>query len=285
MIKIQNSIIKKSKRRSAAVLGSPGNFGKEIVKSLLDSDDWDSIVLINRLELTDITIVNYPNYKEKVKEYVVEMDNVDRFENCCMGILSMEQCNALFIAMGVGADHAVNGNLIRYSYIDLPVAFARGAKEGTSSVKHVSILTGIGSDKHSIPYTHDQFGLVPSIISKENLYNHIKSKVVESLIELKFPSLSIFRPTTLIGNPVSPKIISDSMVIDAYNMMLGDRNKIKVERTCSPVHWNGTEREKRGSKLMAMGHGNIDLYPFLRTSEYYFDQEANQRKTIITIKT
>ena len=126
---------RQSGRLSAAVLGSPGNFGKEIVKSLLDSNKWNSVILINREELTDVTIVNYNNYKEKVKEYVVQMDNLDRFESCCMGILSMEQCHALFIAMGVGAEFAVNGNLIRYSYVDLPIAFARGAKEGTSSVK------------------------------------------------------------------------------------------------------------------------------------------------------
>ena len=89
---------------SAAVLGCPGNISKEIVKSLLTSRYWDSIVLVNQRKLVDVSIINCCNYKAKVKEYIVETDDISRFENSCMGIMSMEQCHTLFIAMGISAE-------------------------------------------------------------------------------------------------------------------------------------------------------------------------------------
>ena len=235
---------------SAAVLGSTGNIGKEIVKSLLTSRYWDSIVLINQRKLADVSIINSCNYKTKVKEYTVETDDIDRFENSCMGILSMEQCHTLFIAIGIGTERKLDVHMIRKYYIDIPTAFAKGAKQGTSTVKHVSLLAGIGVDKFSILSENGQSTLDHTIISTENLYKQLKIEPIENLINLSFPSLSIFRPTTLTGRPVLPKIIGDSMILDAQYMMLDDRDKVVNQREEGSVHWNGKKIENRGSKVL-----------------------------------
>ena len=234
---------------SAAVIGSSGNFGKEIVKCLLESASWSSIVLINRRKLDDLTLLNLSYYKDKVKEYIVDTDDIERLENSCMGILSMEQCHCLFIAMGVGAEQHIDKGMILRRFVDIPMAFAQGAKQGTPTIKHVSILTGIGLDKGSIPYTHDQFGLVPCLISKYDLHEYMKTQTVKKLIDLKFPSLSIFRTTTLIGKQILPNIIGESMVYDAYNMMVDDRDKVIKEKTSGSAHWDGTVLRTEKSEM------------------------------------
>ena len=235
---------------SAAVLGSSGHFGKEIVKSLLASRYWDSVIMINQWKITDITITNCCNYKTKVKEYIVEIDDIDRFENSCMGILSMEQCHTLFIAIGIDPKIKLDEHTIRKYYIDIPTAFARGAKQGTSTVKHVSFLAGIGARTFSVLSENDQSDLDHTIISTENICKQIRIEPIENLIDLNFPSLSIFRPTSLTGRPVIPKIIGDSMILDAQNMMLDDRDMVVNQREEGSVHWNGKTLENRGSKAL-----------------------------------
>ena len=252
---------------SAAVIGSSGNFGKEIAKYLLESASWSSIVLINRRKLDDVTILNLSYYKDKVKEYIVETDDIERFENSCMGILSMEQCHCLFIAMGIGAEQHLDKGMIRRRYVDIPMAFARGAKQGTPTIKHVSILTGIGLEKGSIPYTHDQFGLVPSLISKYDLQEGVRTQTVKKLIGLRFPSLSIFRTTTLIGKQILPNIIGESMVLDAYNMLLDDKDKVIKEKTSGSAHWDGTVLRTEKSEMKSY-YNNISS-PLLKTLNSY----------------
>ena len=252
---------------SAAVIGSSGNFGKEIVKCLLESTSWSSIVLINRRKLNDVTILNLSYYKDKVKEYIVETNDIERFENSCMGILSMEQCHCLFIAMGIGAEQHLDKGMILRRYVDIPIAFARGAKQGTPTIKHVSILTGIGLEKGSIPYTHDQFGLVPSLISKYDLQEGVRTQTVKKLIGLRFPSLSIFRTTTLIGKQILPNIIGESMVLDAYNMLLDDKDKVIKEKTSGSAHWDGTVLRTEKSEMKSY-YNNISS-PLLKTLNSY----------------
>ena len=194
-------------RRSAAVLGSTGAVGKEIVKSLINRN-WDSIVLINRRQLTEPSIVNADSYKEKVKEYIVDMENINNFENKCAEILKEENSQAIFIAMGVGAASKVDEPTLRKADFELPAAFAKGAKEGTSSVQHVSILTAIGADKDAVPDSHDYFGLIPRTRAGGGLYKHLKGQIEQKLAELNFPTLSAFRPAVLLGTPHTPKVLA-----------------------------------------------------------------------------
>ena len=151
-----------STKRSAAVLGSTGAVGKEIVKSLLQRN-WDSIVLINRRHLKEPSIVDHDNYTDKVKEYIVDMEDINSFENKCAEIFREENSQTLFVAMGVGAASKVDEQTLRKADVELPAAFARGAKQGTASVKHVSILTAFGADKNAVPDTHDYFGLIRDV--------------------------------------------------------------------------------------------------------------------------
>ena len=208
-------------KRSAAVLGSTGAVGKEIVKSLIHRN-WDSIILINRRNLKETSIVDTDGYKEKVKEYIVDMENVDAFESKCTEIFREENSQAIFIAMGVGAPSKVDEPTLRKADVELPAAFAKGAKEGTSSVKHVSILTAIGANKNAVPDTHDYFGLIPRTRAGGGLYNQAKGQIEETLKELNFPSLSAFRPAALIGTPNTPKMLEyispflDKILPDKY---------------------------------------------------------------------
>ena len=194
-------------KRSAAVLGSTGAVGKEIVKSLINRN-WDSIVLINRRQLTEPSIVNANSYNEKVKEYIVDMENINNFENKCAEIIKEENSQAIFIAMGVGAASKVDEPTLRKADFELPAAFAKGAKEGTSSVQHVSILTAVGANKDAVPDSHDYFGLIPRTRAGGGLYQQLKGQIEQKLAELNFPTLSVFRPAVLLGTPHTPKVLA-----------------------------------------------------------------------------
>ena len=263
-------------KRSAAVLGSTGAVGKEIVKSLIHRN-WDSIVLINRRNLKETSIVDTDGYKDKVREYIVDMENVETFESKCTEIFKEENSQAIFIAMGVGAPSKVDESTLRRADFELPAAFANGAKEGASSVKHVSILTAFGADKNAVPDTHDYFGLIPRTRAGGGLYTQLKGQIEETLKELSFPSLSTFRPAALIGTPNTPKMLEyispfldkilpakykssristlgNAMVFDAETSL--DRNEIHN----SVVIFEGTSlhnlyKQSAGAKMEQPSHG------------------------------
>ena len=107
---------------------------------------------------------------------------------------------AVFITMGVGKPSTVSEADLRRVDVELPSAFAGGAK--AAGAAHCSLLTAVGAD----------IAAQPSYFFRTSagggLYNHCKGTVEASVQRLGFASSAAFRPAALIGTPNTPAAVA-----------------------------------------------------------------------------
>eukprot|EP00930_Biecheleria_cincta_P057212 TRINITY_DN43188_c0_g1_i1.p1 TRINITY_DN43188_c0_g1~~TRINITY_DN43188_c0_g1_i1.p1 ORF type:complete len:334 (+),score=56.04 TRINITY_DN43188_c0_g1_i1:23-1003(+) len=196
------------KRLVAAVLGATGAVGQELVRHMIERDQWSRIIVLNRRH------VEYES--EKVEEHIIDMsDSSDngKTQMQCEGILM--NVDALFNTMGVGAASKVSEESLRNVDVSVPSAVFRGAK--AAGVRHASILSAVGADKELDPDAGlSLFGMLPKTTAGGHLYNHCKGMVEHNVHMCGFASVSSFRPAALIGTPHTPGVIAMlSPVLDA----------------------------------------------------------------------
>lgn len=152
--------------KTAIIIGSTGLTGSHLLKTLLSSDVYDKVISFVRRQ----TKISHP----KLTQHVVDFDNIESYQDYVEG-------NDMFCCLGTTIKQA--GSQEAFEKVDLayPVEFAKtGAKNG---VKQFSIVSSIGANPES-----------------SNFYLRTKGKCEEQLRKLPFQSISIFRPSLLIGN-------------------------------------------------------------------------------------
>lgn len=152
--------------KTAIIIGSTGLTGSHLLKTLLSSDVYDKVISFVRRQ----TKISHP----KLIQHVVDFDNIESYQDYVEG-------NDMFCCLGTTIKQA--GSQEAFEKVDLtyPVEFAKtGAKNG---VKQFSIISSIGASPES-----------------SNFYLRTKGKCEEQLRKLPFQSISIFRPSLLIGN-------------------------------------------------------------------------------------
>eukprot|EP00298_Acanthocystis_sp_HF-20_P008194 c17534_g1_i1.p1 GENE.c17534_g1_i1~~c17534_g1_i1.p1 ORF type:complete len:240 (-),score=92.84 c17534_g1_i1:38-757(-) len=164
---------------TCSVLGGSGMVGGSVVRSLLADKNCSKIVLIGRREI--------PNYvgNNRIEQHIVSMDKL-RSES--ERILSQSPTDISIITLGIGPIKGVSIEEIEKVELTYTTEFGIAAKN--SGVRHLSILTSVGSDPNSTGFMG---GFAENLV--------IKGKFEQNMIAQKFPSLSIFRPATIMGNP------------------------------------------------------------------------------------
>jgi uncharacterized protein YbjT (DUF2867 family) len=151
--------------KTAIVAGSTGLVGKQVVKILADSGEYDSVIALVRKGSNFIhddvfTVeVDYRNLTEQSDE----LQGDDVF--CCLGT-TMKKA----------------GSKERFYEVDhtFPLELAQVVKK--NGCRQFSIITASGADTKSLIY-----------------YNRVKGQIEEALKELSFESIHIFRPSVLLG--------------------------------------------------------------------------------------
>ena len=157
-----------SKSRVALVMGVTGETGKEVLRHLVKSPEFTSIVSIGRrkLELPD------ESSYDKVVQKIVDFDNLDAHESDFKGI------DQTFCCLGTTR--------------------AKSGADGFVKVDHAYVLSAAKLlKKNDCP----DFHLLTSIGSNANswfLYPSTKGKVENDLTALGFDHLSIYRPGLLL---------------------------------------------------------------------------------------
>jgi len=152
--------------KTAIIIGSTGLTGNHLLKILLTGDAYDKIISLVRTS----TKISHP----KLVQYVVDFDNPETYENIIEG-------NDMFCCLGTTIKKA--GSQEAFEKVDLiyPVRLAKAAVN--RGVKQFSIISSIGANPQS-----------------GNFYLRTKGKCEEELRKLAFQSISIFRPSLLLGN-------------------------------------------------------------------------------------
>ena len=151
-------------QKTAMVAGASGLTGSHLVKYLCENDAYEKVNIIVRQAIP----YSHPKLLTKIKnlEQVTESDfeGVEDFF-CCLGSTIKKA-----------------GSKEAFEQVDLiaPIQMAKYAK--TQGAKHVLVISAMGANSHSKIY-----------------YNRVKGKMEEKLSTLSIPTVSIFRPSLLLG--------------------------------------------------------------------------------------
>lgn len=147
------------------VVGATGLVGRETVDALLADQTFARVV----------TFVRKPSGKAhpKLVERVVDFEKLEAaFDDA--------RCDAAVCCLGTTIKVAGSKQQFKRVDHDYPLAFARAAK--SKGATQLAIVTALGSDAKSLVF-----------------YNQVKGQVEEALASLGFASLSIARPSLLLG--------------------------------------------------------------------------------------
>lgn len=152
--------------KTAILIGSTGLTGYHLLRKLISSDAYNKVICFVRQS----SKLSHP----KLTQHIVDFDKPESYQDLIEG-------NDMFCCLGTTIKKA--GSQEAFEKVDLhyPLQFAKmGAMKG---VKHFSIMSSIGANPQS-----------------NNFYLRTKGKCEEGLRILPFQSVSIFRPSILIGN-------------------------------------------------------------------------------------
>jgi len=154
-----------SSKKSALVLGATGLIGKELVKVLDESDQYENIKCLARRPI---------ELESKIcEEHIVDFNELHKYHE-------LFKVSDVFCCLGTTIKKAKTKEAFRKVDYEYPEEAAKLAKE--NGAEKFLIVSSMGADPKSLFF-----------------YSRVKGDVEEALISLNLPSLHIFRPSLLLG--------------------------------------------------------------------------------------
>lgn len=162
-----NSFCQAMPEKSAAIIGATGLIGSNLLKMLVADANFRTInVLVRRpFEYND----------PKVRVIVIDFSDYENYRN------ALADNDAVFCAVGT-TRKKVKGDMAAYRKVDvdIPVNAARICSE--TGVNSFLLVSSVGADSKS-----------------GNFYLKMKGEVEDEISNMKIPSVSVFRPSMLMG--------------------------------------------------------------------------------------
>jgi uncharacterized protein YbjT (DUF2867 family) len=154
-------------QRSVVLVGASGLVGAECLRLLLADPGVERVVVLARRPLAAT-----PS-SPKLAAHVVDFDHLEAHA----GLLAADQ---LVCALGTTIGQA--GSRERFRAVDLGIPLALGARAVAEGVRHYLLVSALGADASSRVF-----------------YNRVKGELEQALAALPLRSLSIVRPSLLLG--------------------------------------------------------------------------------------
>lgn len=155
-----------AKQKTAWLAGSTGLVGRHLLRSLLDSADFTTVVALVRRPLD----WSHP----KLHAAVVDFDKLDEGT-------SLPTPTAVFCSLGTTIKKAGSKEAFRKVDYEYPLRLAKLARQ--AGAPEFSIVTSVDADPKS-----------------RNFYLRTKGELEEAIGKLGFPALRIYRPSFLAGD-------------------------------------------------------------------------------------
>jgi uncharacterized protein YbjT (DUF2867 family) len=154
--------------KTAAVIGSTGLIGNQLVQLLAKDKSFDTIRTLVRRPVTPMS--------SKIEMKLVNFDEPESVK------LAIDGSDAVFCAVGT-TQKKVKGDKQAYRKVDydIPVNAARFCAETQCS--SFQLVSSVGADSKS-----------------NNFYLRLKGEVEDAVRSYAIPSVSVFRPSILLGN-------------------------------------------------------------------------------------
>jgi uncharacterized protein YbjT (DUF2867 family) len=150
----------------ALLLGATGLVGRELLALLLEDDRYASVAVVARRS----TGTTHP----KLVEHIFDLDEMESHPEAFVA-------DDVFCALGTTIKVAGSQERFRAVDFEMPLRAARLARECGAS--HYLLVSSLGADPHSRIF-----------------YTRVKGELEQELVKLGFPSLTIARPASLLGD-------------------------------------------------------------------------------------
>jgi uncharacterized protein YbjT (DUF2867 family) len=155
-------------KKNVAIIGATGSNGHQLLTLLLKDTHFADIYVITRRDLMF--------EDERVKNIVIDFSDQAAFKK------ALSFCDVVFCSVGT-TQKQVNGDKVAYRKIDvdIPKKAAQFCEEngGTTFL----LVSSVGADSKS-----------------GNFYLALKGEVEDYVVKRNIPSITIFRPSLLLGN-------------------------------------------------------------------------------------
>jgi uncharacterized protein YbjT (DUF2867 family) len=152
--------------KTAIIVGATGLIGNHLLNLLLNSPNYAKVIIFTKR----------PSQIQhsKLEEHQIDFENIQDYKHHIYG-------DDFFCTLGTTIKKAGSQEAFRKVDLEYPCLFADIAFK--NNVKHFLIISSIGADEHS-----------------NNFYLKTKGELESKLRTIPFDSLSIFRPSLLLGN-------------------------------------------------------------------------------------
>ena len=153
--------------KTVALFGSTGLIGGEILKLLINDDDYETINVITRKKVTV--------QSKKIKNYIIDFTNLDSYKKV------IKKGDVVIASIGT-TQSKVNFNKTKYRKVDYDILLniARVCKSNQAS--SFCFVSSAGANEKS-----------------KNFYLGLKGEIENSIMHLALKSCLIFRPSLLLG--------------------------------------------------------------------------------------
>jgi uncharacterized protein YbjT (DUF2867 family) len=153
--------------KKALIVGASGLVGGELVRELLQAPGYEKVTVFVRRPL--------PLQNPKLEQVTVDFDRLDQYADHLQGI------DHVFCCLGTTIKVAGSQEAFRRVDYTYPLELAKLAKQ--AQVEKFLIITALGSNPNSKVF-----------------YNRVKGEVEQAITALQLPSLTIVRPSLLLGD-------------------------------------------------------------------------------------
>ena len=155
-------------RKSILLAGATGLVGGECLKLLLKDDEFDRVVILTRTPLSGL------EQHAKIQQHRVDFENLAAFGE-------LMNVNQVICTLGTTIKKA--GSQAKFREVDFtyPVTLAKLALE--RGAEHFLVVSSMGADPNS-----------------KIFYNRVKGEMESEVLTLGYRSVSIFRPSLLLGD-------------------------------------------------------------------------------------
>jgi uncharacterized protein YbjT (DUF2867 family) len=150
----------------AWVIGATGLVGHQAVLALLADPACTDVLAVTRRTLG----LNAAKYREKLVDF-------EHLEPALAG----ERAEVALCCLGTTIKQAGSQAQFRHIELEFTLAFARAAQAG--GARHFLVVTALGADPKSRVF-----------------YNRVKGEIEQALTDMRFPALTIVRPSLLVGD-------------------------------------------------------------------------------------
>ena len=153
--------------KTVALFGSTGLIGGEVLKLLINDDDYETINVITRKKVSV--------QSKKIKNYIIDFKNPDGYKKV------IKKGDVVIASIGT-TQSKVNFNKTKYRKVDYDIHLNIAKVCKSNQASSFSFVSSTGANEKS-----------------QNFYLKLKGEIENSIIHLGLKSCLIFRPSLLIG--------------------------------------------------------------------------------------